>query len=107
MYGPSALCELELTALRMGHKGNPETLLNTYTTSRQKPSEAIKYFNIVPNTVDPKVLQERQDNRDLKMHEAKVRANREQNRIANKFSAKAREEWKKGKWAEGEYPEVD
>ena len=41
------------------------------------------------------------------MHEAKVRANREQNRIANKFSAKAREEWKKGKWAEGEYPEVD
>ena len=96
-----------LTALRMGHKGNPETLLNTYTTSRQKPSEAIKYFNIVPNTVDPKVLQERQDNRDLKMHEAKVRANREQNRIANKFSAKALEEWKKGKWAEGEYPEVD
>ena len=88
LYGNS-----NLTALRMGHKSNPKTLMGTYATT-MKSSEAVRYFGIVPSSVDSEELKERQDKRELIMHEAKLMAARDKHRIHNKFMAKRLQEIK-------------
>ena len=83
-----------LTALRMGHKSKPKTLMGTYAT-KMKSSEAVRFFGIVPRSVEPEVLKERQGKRELMMHEKKLIAARNQHRIHNKFMAKKLEKWKR------------
>ena len=95
-YVPNALCELESDCSPQGHKSNPKTLMGTYATTMES-SEAVRYFGIVHRSVEPEVLKERQEKRELMMHEKKLIAARDRHRIHNKFMVKKLEKRKKDK----------